>query len=230
MGLSLLVGNGINRISDDVSSWTEVLNSLVSGGESPCKLQHLKHKPFALVYEEILLTGPSSDKVYDERKMKEKIAEVVGCLEFNGLRSRVMSSGVRHVLTTNYDYFFEKATGSLGERRNLVCETKYSAIRRRLVGNTYVWHIHGEAESPTSITLGYDQYSGYLQKLRTYATADCFFAGDSSRDRPTTRARSSGSRSWTQPDNSVRDGYPIALIVNARQRPFSKKCLTARTF
>jgi len=58
------------------------------------------------------------------------------------------------------------------ERANLARETKYSLFRRRLVGSTYVWHIHGESEVPNSITLGYDQYSGYLQKLRSHATAD----------------------------------------------------------
>jgi hypothetical protein len=85
MALSLLVGNGINRVTNHAASWAHVLNTLVNGGASARELQHIKHKPFALVYEEILLTGPSEDKQDDERKMKERIAKLVDKLQFNDL-------------------------------------------------------------------------------------------------------------------------------------------------
>jgi hypothetical protein len=179
MALSLLVGNGINRVTNHAASWAHVLNTLVNGGASARELQHIKHKPFALVYEEILLTGPSEDKQDDERKMKERIAKLVDKLQFNDLHRRIMSSGVKHILTTNYDYGFENATGLANKRSNLARETKYSVFRRRAIAKTYVWHIHGEAAVPTSITLGYDQYCGYLQKLRAHATADRNSSGGS---------------------------------------------------
>jgi hypothetical protein len=75
-------------------------------------------------------------------------------------------------LTTNYDYGFENASGLSVEKGNLARETKYSVFRRKVVSNTSIWHIHGEAGLPSTITLGYDQYSGYLQKLREHATGD----------------------------------------------------------
>jgi hypothetical protein len=172
MATSLLIGNGINRVTNHDASWEHVLNALVPGAPSGQALEHIKHKPFALVYEEILLTRLSNDKSVDEPAMKSQIARLVGGLHFNDFHRRVMDSALRHVITTNYDYGFEKAARQDYPRSHLMRESKYSVFRRRAVGDKFVWHIHGEVEAPTTITLGYDQYSGYLQKLRTYATAD----------------------------------------------------------
>lgn len=173
MATSLLIGNGINRVTNQDASWEHVLNALVPGPNlTGPALEHMKHKPFALVYEEILLTRMSSDKRIDEAAMKKKIAELVGGLQFNRIHRRLMDSAIRHVITTNYDYGFEKSTRLTYPSKPVMNESKYSVFRRRAVGGKFVWHIHGEVEAPNSITLGYDQYSGYLQKLRTYATAD----------------------------------------------------------
>jgi hypothetical protein len=135
-------------------------------------LEHMKHKPFALVHEEILLRRMSNEKRIDEPAMKTRIAELVAGLQFNTFHRRVMDSAIRHVISTNYDYGFEKSTRQSYPRSHLMRESKYSVFRRRAVGGKFVWHIHGEVEAPNTITLGYDQYSGYLQKLRSYATAD----------------------------------------------------------
>lgn len=172
MTKSLLIGNGINRVTNKDASWEHVLNALVPDDLTGAALQHMKHKPFTLVYEEILLTRLNGGKPGNEKTMKETIAGAVRGLQHNDLHRRVMASGLRHVITTNYDYSFEKASRMSDTRSNLQRENKYSVFRRRLAGNTFVWHIHGEVDSPNTITLGYDQYSGYLQKLRGYATAD----------------------------------------------------------
>lgn len=171
MTISLLIGNGINRVSNEEASWEHVLRALRNQEATRKEIEFLKHKPFALVYEEVLLSGTYEGEPSDELAMKRRIARLVDGLATNEFHSRVMKSGVKHVLTTNYDYGFEKASGQRFERKNLMRETKYSVFRRRAVGNVYVWHIHGESEVPNSITLGYDQYSGYLQKLRGHATA-----------------------------------------------------------
>lgn len=173
MATSSLIGNGINRVTNQDASWEHVLNALVPGPPlSGPNLEHMKHKPFALVYEEILLTRMSNVKQADELAMKERIADLVAGLQFNTFHRRVMDSAVRHVITTNYDYGFEKSTRLSYPRSHLMRESKYSVFRRRAVGGKFAWHIHGEVEAPNTITLGYDQYSGYLQKLRSYATAD----------------------------------------------------------
>jgi len=172
MGTSLLFGNGINRLNNAEASWENVLRELSAGNPTARELQFIKHKPFALLYEEILLAGVSAIKALNESPIKQRIASLVEELQGNEFHRRVMTSNVRHILTTNYDYNFEKATRLPFPRRNLESESKYSVFRRRAVAEKFVWHIHGEAKAPSTITLGYDQYSGYLQKLRGHATAE----------------------------------------------------------
>ena len=74
------------------------------------ELERFKHKPFALVYEEILLAEGPASRV-DEETMKKRIAKLIGGLQFNEIHQRVMAPGVNHILTTNYDYGFEIASG-----------------------------------------------------------------------------------------------------------------------
>jgi hypothetical protein len=172
MSKTLFVGNGVNRVTNHSASWTHVLKALIGSGTARRELEHLDHKPFALVYEEILLAGTSETKQADEIGMKKRIADLVSNLRFNDYHRRIVLGGIKHILTTNYDYGFENASGLSVEKGNLARETKYSVFRRKVVNNTSIWHIHGEAGLPSTITLGYDQYSGYLQKLREHATGD----------------------------------------------------------
>jgi SIR2-like protein len=172
MAISLLMGNGINRLTNREASWEHVLQALVAMNPTHSGLEFVKQKPFALIYEEILLARTTPKTQADEHGMKKRIAEVVGALSSNDFHRRIIKSGTKHILTTNYDYGFEKASGLRSTRTNLARESKYSVFRRREVGSSFVWHIHGEAEVPNSITLGYDQYSGYLQQLRGHATAE----------------------------------------------------------
>lgn len=172
MATSLLIGNGINRLSNKEASWEHFLRALSGQRSSAKQVEHLKHKPFALVFEEVLLSLEPGDPQAEEIAAKRRIALLASRLESNRHHERVMSVGVRHILTTNYEYGFERASGLDAQRASLARETKYSLFRRRAVGESFVWHIHGESDVPNSITLGYDQYSGYLQKLRTYATGN----------------------------------------------------------
>jgi hypothetical protein len=171
MAISLLIGNGINRLSNEEAAWEDVLRRLSEGNPIGRELEHVKQKPFALLYEEILLARSSRTGKVDDFGAKKRIADLVDAFRPNSFHQRLMSAPVRHVLTTNYDYTLERAATASYQRSNLQAETKYSLFRRRIAGRRYVWHIHGEADAPNTITLGYDQYSGYLQKMRAYATA-----------------------------------------------------------
>jgi hypothetical protein len=172
MPTSLLIGNGINRVSNKEASWEHFLKELSGSRTSAKKVEHLKHKPFSLVFEEVLLSRDTGYAQADEFAAKSRIASLANQLETNKYHGQVMSSGLRHILTTNYEYGFEKASGLESQRVSLARETKYSLYRRRAVGKSFVWHIHGESGVPNSITLGYDQYCGYLQALRAYATGN----------------------------------------------------------
>lgn len=41
-------------------------------------------------------------------------------------------------------------------------------MQRGGLGNKHFWHIHGDRNHLSSITLGYEHYSGYLQQMRNY--------------------------------------------------------------
>jgi len=172
MATSLLVGNGINRLNNDEAAWEHILRQLSAGNPTGRELEHVKHKPFALLYEEILLSRTGQSTTVDDIGAKSQIANLVARFRPNEFHKRLMSAPVKHILTTNYDYTLEDATATGHKRSNVKAERKYSLFRRRTAGRRYVWHVHGEASAPNTITLGYDQYSGYLQKMRAYATAE----------------------------------------------------------
>lgn len=86
MARSLLIGNGINRVTNQDASWENVLNALVPDRDlSGLALEHMKQKPFALVYEEILLTPKANGEYVGETAMKKRIAQRVGEMKFNDL-------------------------------------------------------------------------------------------------------------------------------------------------
>lgn len=172
MAIALLLGNGVNRLNNDGASWEHLLKTLATSGNRERELEYVKQKPFALLYEEIFLKTSPSESAKDEMALKRRIADLISNLRQNEFHRRFMQADVRHILTTNYDYNLEMASGLGHSRANLAAESKYSVFRRRAVGDKYVWHIHGEKGAPSTITLGYDQYCGYLQKLRAYATAE----------------------------------------------------------
>ena len=172
MAITLLLGNGINRLNNNNSSWQHVLLELASRNGQRHGLEYVEQKPFPLLYEEIFLRETFANATTRELTLKRYIANLIEGIRHNEFHRRLVDSRVRHILTTNYDYNFENASVNDSRGANLDRETKYSVFRRRAVGNKFVWHIHGEARAPSTINLGYDQYCGYVQKLRTYATAN----------------------------------------------------------
>lgn len=167
----LLLGNGVNRISNDYS-WEDLLEDLIKfiGKESVINLK--EEKPLTLLYEELVLRT----KRFQNRKeleLKKEISKLITQnFKPNIFHKQVLELiGIQHILTTNYDYNFEKAHNYEWGKVNLYPEKKYNMFRRRKIGNKYVWHIHGEAEVPNSISLGHEHYAGYIQKMRNYLTS-----------------------------------------------------------
>jgi hypothetical protein len=78
---------------------------------------------------------------------------------------------VEEILTTNYEFALEQPImGNSDDFKNkgVVAEQRYSLFRQFEVSGKRYWHIHGDAKHPSSIALGYEQYSGYLQNMRNY--------------------------------------------------------------
>ena len=163
----LLVGNGINADSPGYK-WGDLISELVKEFARGKKINQ-GAKPFPMLYEEIVLK--SGDKFLQEKAIKESIAEKVQQIEPTRIHEEIAKASFDTILTTNYDYSLEATLGAdEGRLRNLgvVNEIRYSLFRHSQVGGKNLWHIHGEAGSPSSILLGYEQYCGYLQYMRNY--------------------------------------------------------------
>lgn len=164
---ALLLGNGLNRLSRDFS-WEDLIRQLIDY-VSPPRTIDIGDKPFPLLYEEITLGALKVER--REEELKQWIAREVATITPNPTHGQVLDSGVRDILTTNYDYSLEQTASEAGASVEVLdsAERKYSLFRRRKLGtNLTVWHIHGEGESAESILLGYEHYSGYLEQMRTY--------------------------------------------------------------
>lgn len=163
----LLVGNGINADSPGYK-WRDLISELISEFGRGKKIEQ-GNKPFPMLYEEIVLK--SGDRVLLEKEIKEFIAGKVQRIEPTKIHDEIAKASFDTILTTNYDYSLEAAMGADGRKlknEGFVKETRYSLFRHSLISGTKLWHIHGEAKSPASILLGYEQYCGYLQYMRNY--------------------------------------------------------------
>lgn len=172
MAKCLLIGNGINYLSRNGRSWFQVLTELSKKTDNEQLIMELsEHKPFTLIYEEISLRSYAFSGV-KEIELKKHVASLTKEIEPNEWHKNFINSSIKHIITTNYDYSFELSGKEFARKGNLSRETKYSNFRRRIINNTNIWHIHGEADVPNSITLGHEQYSGTIQKMRNYLTGD----------------------------------------------------------
>ncbi|ATG02115.1 Uncharacterised protein [Lelliottia amnigena] len=167
MGNTLLFGNGINRLSTNAISWSDLLDkikgtSIFSSGELPN----------TMVYERIFMEKHTSEKreKIDELEIKEVIAKELQLQDSNEILKTLATLKIENYLTTNYDYAFEKALGLTPEK--LSTEDIYSLRRKRkydsIEGIKFLWNIHGEIGQPKSIMLGLDHYCGSVSKIDSY--------------------------------------------------------------
>lgn len=163
----LLIGNGINYLSKNSLSWKSILKQLANDIYHEEIIKLIDEKPFTLVYEEIVFKSKSVSEI----EIKRKVSELVNQINSNDYHRQILKSRFKHIITTNYDYTLERSINSKINNRNLKKETKYSLFRRKEINGKYIWHIHGESSAPNSILLGHEQYSGQLQKMRSYATS-----------------------------------------------------------
>lgn len=165
---ALLIGNDINNATSDYS-WSNLLHDLIEYAQIK-EAPSIEGKPFPLFYEEIFL---NSAKQYGtkERRIKTYIAAKSLHLQPNTIHKEIVKLNIPTLLTTNYDLTLEATIKSQPEHiRNAAAikENRYSLYRVNHIEDHRIWHIHGSAAYPSSITLGYEHYSGYLQQMRNY--------------------------------------------------------------
>ncbi len=166
----LLIGNGFNRLSMQLS-WPQLLAQLTNELGLDGQIIPSEKKPLSLFFEELCVRLPEFKNVRSaELHVKKRIAELVSSLPPHAQLGTLVSQ-FSNILTTNYDVAVEVALADhLYSYRPTVSESRYSLFRKNEVGTRHVWHIHGDAMRPATILLGYDQYAGYLQKIRNYVT------------------------------------------------------------
>jgi hypothetical protein len=164
----LLLGNGVNRLSQEYS-WSDLLDDLIREAGKQKVIRYKVEKPFTLLYEEIYLRSLKHTKK-KELRLKQKIADlVISKFAPSDIHAKLLNLNVEHILTTNYDYNLEQSVAqNHGKAAHFLPERKYNLFRRRTVNGKSIWHLHGEAEVPRSITLGHEHYVGYLQQMGNY--------------------------------------------------------------
>ena len=184
--LTLLIGNGINRLGNSQGpSWGQLLNSIQDKIGMRIDLDN-DFKPFPMAFEEMLLTNC---KDYEKRlkNFKKSISEAFLAAEPNAYHTQIVNSKyVKNILTTNYDYGFERVLVSEfsnikeSETGFITKEIKHNLRRRNLIDNKSIWHIHGEIYDPKkynkdkrhfkeeSILIGYEHYSESLKVMQDY--------------------------------------------------------------
>ena len=175
---TVLIGNGLNRASNG-PSWDELLVHLADvTGITKGRYELDLGKPFPLLYEEMLLTGTATSGEL-ERIFHNEVTRFSQGLTPTDLHRRILTTGIRHIITTNYDFTLERAITPAVAYKNegVASEQRYSLFRRHTIGEHSFWHIHGDIGTPSSIMLGYDHYAGALQKIRQYTASGGTYAG-----------------------------------------------------
>ncbi len=165
---SLLLGNGINRLSEQLD-WMGVLRSLADSTPGAEQIRHFERKPLSLFFEELCsalsVSLPSRQAEY---QIKKKISDLLKPAPPPPLLAEYADL-FDVILTTNYDHAIESAiAGPLYQTACLMPESRYSLFRRTRANSKIIWHIHGDVNYAETILLGYDHYAGYLQKIRNY--------------------------------------------------------------
>lgn len=170
MSNTLLFGNGLNRLSSNAVSWSQLLDSLKVKDNFPHN-----NLPYTMVYEQIFMGTNSSDPD-KELSIKNEIAKALTTQNSNEVMNRLASMNFSNFITTNYDYAFSEVLNVSSEK--LSTEDIYSLRRKRKFGDKILWHAHGEIDHPKSIMLGLDHYCGSVGKIDAYVKGKYSFNAD----------------------------------------------------
>ncbi|KKL62521.1 hypothetical protein LCGC14_2184360 [marine sediment metagenome] len=183
---TLLVGNGLSRTTKNGYSWEKVVKSLAS----KANMKYDKNDntvPFPLLYEKFFLNctkmhyNEDVDKKqhgtkkqdYEDEYKKQYVAKPMEDIPHNEFHKQIASAGFKHIITTNYDYCIQYSVmKDWNPSYSKKDETRYRLYKRHLLGNTNIWHIHGEINKHKTIMLGQEHYSGALSHMRHYILGD----------------------------------------------------------
>lgn len=171
MERSLLIGNGLNRTLSSSISWSELLCDIAKEHG----VEYISDLPMPLEFERIVNTilkesDVPSDQIYSD--VKARIAKKVKDTKLpdNAIQRELTTVKTDAIITTNYDYLLEYAFNKDFVYRG---STNYKYLWDATSTQQYVkfYHMHGMADIPDSICLGYEHYMGIVEKLRSKLNA-----------------------------------------------------------
>jgi len=178
---TVFLGNGILRVQEGGSfsiSWPKVLEELSK--KYSVSLNDLSQKPLPLAFEKIRL-----QLIRDNQNPSILLKDVARLTKMAGSGTYLMDvySGLtKHTLTTNYGFFVEMGMGfklPVHDLFNKKVDEKYYSLFRNETDqkNKTLWRIHGEADKPQSLLLGYGHYAKYMGQVKDYLYKGIKFAG-----------------------------------------------------
>ena len=166
MSTALLIGNGLNRSLKNSISWSNLLKSIAE--EYRVKYNGTISMPleFECIVNQYLKTNYNpSDKVYFE--IKEKIAKKLNytLLPDGAIHQELAYLPIDALMTTNYDnlleYVYNPSYSYKGRK-----DKKYLFDATSSQNGVSFYHVHGHADSPKTICLGYEHYMGLVENMR----------------------------------------------------------------
>lgn len=166
LNTTLLIGNGLNRCLEHSISWGDLLAEIASNygvhynGGIPMPLE------FESIVNQILRNqADPSTAIYTE--IKKAVAEKVKNTKLpnNAIHHQLVTLPVSAIMTTNYDNLLEYVYNPLYTYQGQKNKT-YLFEATSVLNNVPFFHIHGHADSPRTICLGYEHYMGVVENLR----------------------------------------------------------------
>ncbi len=175
--MARIMHNGVNLLSANLS-WRNLLSEL-NAKFNIHSIEITEDKSYPLIFEEILFSIRGKSIRENLKSLKVQIKEIIKGYVPNKYHREIFHLQNNNILTTNYDYAFEKVVihdykgpESPGEGK----EYRYSRRRRNIINGKRIWHIHGELNNgyqgkgtsrypEQSILIGNEHYADYLREL-----------------------------------------------------------------
>lgn len=163
---TLLIGNGLNNCLNNGISWANLLEEIAKdylvnyNGLIPMPLE------FESILNQILAKEKMpSPNLYDQ--VKQKVASKINntILPYNAIHHELYKKRIDAIMTTNYDnlleYVFNPFYEFKGDKKKTYLFDETSQQQK-----ISFYHIHGLADNPKTICLGYEHYMGVVENLR----------------------------------------------------------------
>ena len=185
----IFFGNGLNRVSEG-QDWERLIKE-VSGNAYIKGLSNTLQYDVTFLHGNYRFKGDSSVSP-DENNFKKGLAdEIIKSLkntQVSEVYQKLATMPVEDYITTNYDYYLEAALRTNGYDDSKESEKEQYQLIPYIKENAYslhrfhafikkdgadvkikrIWYIHGEANKPASIMLGYNHYGSTLGRMADY--------------------------------------------------------------